>query len=49
MQDEIKRQEREKIKEQRREDGGLLEMLRRDSGDCPRLSLSLMQIIRSHN
>lgn len=29
--------------------GGLLQMLWRDLGDCPRLSLSLMQIIRPHN
>lgn len=54
MLDEIKRKDGEKrngAERGRRKGGvgGLLQMLRRDLGDCPRLSLSLMQIIRPSN
>lgn len=52
MLDEIKRKEGEKKKGAERGGkggGGLLQMLGRDLGDFPRLSLSLMQIIRPHN
>ncbi len=50
--DEIKRKEGEGKKGAGRGGkggGGLLQMLGRDLGDCPRLSLSSMQIIRPHN
>lgn len=52
MFEEIKRKEEgEKDGAERggRGGGGWLQMLGRDLGDCPRLSLSLMQIIRPRN